>query len=698
MRRLLALLLAAVPLVSAADEGMWTFDAFPSDEVARRYGFRPSQAWLDHVRLSSVRFAGGCSGSFVSPTGLVMTNHHCVHECVEQLSTAEGDLVEKGFLAPTPAAERRCPDVEVNQLVAIRDVTERVRGRTRGLEGEAYQRALRGAMAQLEKECQTSDDLRCDVVTLHHGRLYHLYRYRRFQDVRLVFAPEFAIAFFGGDPDNFEFPRYDLDVAFVRVYEGGAPARVKDFFRWSAAGPSAGELAFVSGHPGGTDRALTLPELVYQRDVVLPDAIARLAELRGLLTGFALLGPEERRVSKADLFYAENGLKVYRGRSRALADPEFFGRLVARSEEVKALVTKDPARRGEVLAAYEGIAKAQDRLRELRDPYEALEKIRAGRLHHVARLLVRAAAEHATPNEERLRELRESNLPVLAQEVLSDAPVHPELERLLLGHALEKLRERLGPDHAAVRRILGEESPAELAERVVRGTRLASLAERRRLWGADEATVKAAAKDDPLLALALLADADARSARKRYEDEVESVVKRGHETLAQARFAAEGRATYPDATFTLRLSYGAVEGWVEDGKPVPPFTTFSGAFERHTGRDPFALPPSWLAAKPRLALGTRLDLVTTNDIIGGNSGSPVLDAKAEIVGLVFDGNIHSLGGNYGYDPAVNRTVAVASDGILEALRTIYRADGLVEELLPAAPAARGGKASRTAGK
>ena len=680
MPRCLAAMLALVPLLAAGDEGMWTFDAFPSAKVEREHGFAPTPAWLDHVRLSSARLAMGCSGSFVSEQGLVLTNHHCAHPCIEQLSTAGKDFVKSGFVARTIEEERRCPDLEVDQLVGIADVTARVRAATEGTEGGAYQRALRGETARIERECQTSDALRCDVVALYRGGLYHLYTYRRFQDVRLVFAPELAIAFFGGDPDNFMFPRYDLDVAFLRIYEGGKPARMKDWFRWSRAGAAAGELTFVTGHPGGTDRALTVAQLRHERDVALPDQLLRLAELRGLVTGFQLLGDEQKRISTEHLFYVENSYKALRGRLEALQDPEFFQAKVAAEEQLKAELARLPERAARVLPAFAAIEKAQARLRDIRKELQALEHGLEGELFSIARTLLRAPEERGKPNELRLREFRDSNLPVVTQRLFSEAPIYPELEKLLLGHSLAKVRERLGPDHPAVKKLLGRESPEELAARVVDGTKLRDVAVRRRLWDGAKSAVDAS--DDPMIVLARVVDPDARAIRKIWEDEIDSVVKKNQEIISEARFAAQGRTTYPDATFTLRLSYGEVKGWKEGTREIPPFTTIAGAFERATGRDPFALPQSWLSAKDRLDLGTRFNFATTNDVIGGNSGSPVVNRSAEIVGLVFDGNIHSLGGEYGFDPAVNRAVAVHSDAILEALTKVYGATRLVDELRP----------------
>jgi hypothetical protein len=675
---LVALLLAATALRAGADEGMWTFDAFPAERVRAAYGFTPDQAWLDQVRLASVRIAGGCSGGFVSAQGLVVTNHHCAHACVEQLSTAERDLVRDGFLARAATEERRCPGFEVDQLTSITDVTAAVRGATRGHEGAAFQRALRGEIARLEKACQTSEAVRCEVVTLYQGGLYHLYAYHRFTDVRLVFAPELAAAFFGGDPDNFEFPRYDLDVAFLRAWEGGRPAATPAFFRWSASGARDGALTFVTGHPGGTDRTLTVAELRTQRDVTLPDRLVRLAELRGLLEGFRLLGPEQRRISTEELLEVENSFKALRGRREALLDPVLLDSKAAAERTLLAEAAKDPARGARVREAHSAIAASQGRLRELRKELVPLEHGGGGELLGWARTLLRAGAERGKPDSERLREYREASLPGVARDLLAETPVHPALERLLLSHALSKLREELGPEHPAVRRVLDRSSPEGLAERAVAGTRLGDPAVRRRLWEGGKTAVDAS--DDPLLAIARALDPEARAVRRRYEDEVEAVVRRAHEVIADARFAIEGRSTYPDATFTLRLSYGQVRGWREGTREIPPFTTLGGAFERDTGHDPFALPRSWHEARPRLDLSTPFDLVTTNDIVGGNSGSPLLDARAELVGVCFDGNINSLGGEYGFDPATNRAVAVDSRAVVETLEKIYRAEELLREL------------------
>ncbi len=679
----LALLLCAPPLAAdaRADEGMWTFDNPPTRQLAERYGFTPTPAWLERVRLASVRLAGGCSGSFVSPDGLVLTNHHCVHHCIEQLSTKQKDYVAQGFYAQTAADELRCPDVELNQLQAITDVTARIGQATRGQTGEAYATALKGAMTAIEKECATSADVRCDVVTLYHGGQYHLYRYRRFQDVRLVFAPELASAFFGGDPDNFMFPRYVLDAAFLRAYDGGKPAKMQHFFPWSPSGAAEGDLTFVTGHPGSTSRLYTMAELAYERDVLLTRRLMRFSELRGLLTEFSRRSPEHARIAKGLLFGIENAVKAYRGMHEALLDPALMQAKAKAEQALRQRVAADP-KLAEHAGAWDAIAQAMAAQKALDHRYTFIER-GAGfhsDLFRIARHLVRASDERTRPNTERLREYTDAQLPALEQRLFSTAPIHDELEIATLTFSLTKMREALGPDDPFVKQILGSRSPEQVAAAAVRGSKLKDVKLRRALYEGGAAAV--AASKDPMIALARAADPEARRVRKQYETEVEAVLKKNREHVAQALFAIYGTDTYPDATFTLRLSYGKVAGWQEDGRTIAPFTRFAGAFERHTGADPFALPPSWLKARPNLDLTTPLNFVTTNDIIGGNSGSPVIDREARVVGLIFDGNIHSLGGDYGFDERLNRAVAVHSQAILHALDRIYGARRLLEELRP----------------
>jgi len=677
-----ALAALALALAARADEGMWTFNAFPGDLVQQRHGFKPDARWLETARLASVRLAQGCSASFVSASGLVMTNHHCAHECVAQLSTPERDYVKHGFLAKAAADELRCPELEVNQLEAITDVTAQVQRATAGKEGAAFADALKAEKARLEQACQASDALRCEVVTLFHGGRHDLYRYRRFQDVRLAFAPELAIAFFGGDPDNFMFPRFALDVAFLRVYQDGKPTATPAHLRWSPAGARDGELTFVAGNPGSTSRELTVAQLAYQRDVRLPSSLMDSLEVRGQLTEYARRGAEQARHSQDLRFYLENGIKANKGMLAALRDDAFFQRKVADEAAFREALVRDPELARTALPALDAVARAQQILRRMRPRlrYQEWGQGFAGTLFEHARALVRGGEERRKPSGERLEEYADAALPALTQRLFAEAPVYPELERFRLAGSLTRLREDLGVDDAFVKKVLGQEAPEEAAARLVDGTRLADPKERRRLWEGGAAAVAEAAKTDPMLALAVAVDPDGRAVRRAYEDEVEAVVRKAGEALADARRRIHGTSGYPDATFSPRLSFGRVAGLVEDGRPVPPFTTLGGAFARATGREPFALPPSWLEAKGRLDLATPFNLATTNDIIGGNSGSPVFNQRLEVVGLVFDGNIWSLGGDYGYDPALNRAVAVDSRAILAALDRIYDARRLVKEL------------------
>jgi hypothetical protein len=683
MKRLLivASLIGAAPAL--ADEGMWTYNNFPASKVKEKYGFEPNQEWLNKVRLASARFGYGCSSSFVSPDGLVMTNHHCARGCIQQLSTAKKDFIANGFYAKTQAEELQCPALEMSQLVEITDVTEQLNTATQGLTGKQYADTLKAEMSKLEKACTSgAADVRCDVVTLYQGGKYNLYRYQRFQDVRLVFAPEHAIAFFGGDPDNFEFPRYDLDVTFLRVYgKDGKPAKTPNYFKWSDNGAKEGELTFVSGNPGRTSRGLTVAQLEYLRDVGLPKQLIRLSELRGMVTEFQNRGAEQKRISNNMLFGVENGLKATKGRHEQLVDKNFFAQKIAAEQELRARVNADPKMKAKYGAAWDEIARAQDMFRNIRKEYENIE---VGGIHSqlfgLARTLVRASDELPKADTERLRGFNDANLPALKAQLMSKAPIYPELEIAQLTFSLTKIREELGPDHPFVKKVLGKESPVALATRIIKGTKLADLKVRDQLLTGGKKAIEAS--KDPMIQLAALVDPDARAIRKTYEEQIEAVIRKNSELVAQAKFEIYGTGIYPDATGTLRLSFGSVKGYTEDGKKVDPITFMSGTFERHTGEDPFALPKTWLAAQKDLTATTPMNFVTTNDIIGGNSGSPVINKDAEIIGLVFDGNIQSLGGDYGFDESVNRTVSVHSEALIEALKKVYKADRVLEELRP----------------
>jgi hypothetical protein len=671
------LALALAP-VASAEEGMWTYDRFPAGKVKAAYGFEPDAAWLDRARLSSARIAGGCSASFVSASGLIMTNHHCAHDCIAALSSSKKDYVKSGFLAASQAEELRCPTMEINQLEAITDVTSRIGDATKGKSGEAYAAALRAEKATIEKDCQTGATVRCEVVTLYQGGVYSLYKYKRFQDVRLVFAPELAMAFFGGDPDNFEFPRYDLDVSFVRVYEGGAPAATPTHLTWSKAGAAEGELVFVSGHPGSTRRLLTMAELDRERAWLASFWVPFLSEYRGHLLEFGRRSPEALRTSTEDRFSVENSLKALSGRLSALMDDAFMATKAAAEKALRESIRQTP----ELAAtdtAWGEIAAVAAKARPFDLRYRLLERLPWGTLIPNARWLVRGAVERTKPTEERLEDYSERALPEIVQGLESTAAFHPDVEILHLTLWLTRLRADLGSDDPLVKRLLSQESPEALATRVVRGTKLGKAAERLRLWNGGQAAIDAS--KDPAILLYKALDPHARAIRKQVEDELNAVLNKAHERIAAARFATQGTGTYPDATFTLRLSYGAVSGWTDEaGKAVPAFTTFGGVFDLATGVEPYALPPTWLAAKKALDPKTPFNMVTTNDIIGGNSGSPVFNQKHEVVGLIFDGNLDSLAGAYGFDGRRNRAVAVHSSALLEALRTVYGAGRVADEI------------------
>ena len=682
MRVLAVAVLAVLTAPAMAAEGMWTLDNLPKQAMQAEFGFSPDQAWVDKVMKSSVRLAGGCSGSFISPEGLVMTNHHCVVDCVAQLSSEGSDFVKNGFIAREHGDELKCPDMELNRLEQIADVTDQVRAATDGLNGDAYSKAKKAVQSRLEADCVGDDSqaTRCDIVELYQGGKQHLYRYTRFQDVRLVFAPEVAAAFFGGDPDNFNFPRFNLDMGILRAYVDGKPAKLDNWFGFKQAGAAEGELVMITGHPGSTQRLLTVAQLKALRDGGLTDRLLYIAELRGLLTQYGALGEEQARQAQPDLFGIENGFKALRGRLDTLNDDAFFVRKQAEEDALRAFVAADPGLAENVGDPWAAIASAEATFDEFADAYLLIEGGRgfATEYFGIARGLYRAGAERELPNEKRLREFTEAGLPRLEQTLLSDAPLYPDYEKVKLVWSLTKLRETLGTDHPLVKRILGKESPQQLAARVIDGTRLGDVAARKALWLGGAKAV--AASDDPMIALVRDIDAAARELRLRYETEVEAVEQKNAERIAQARFAKDGTGVYPDATFTLRLSYGAVQGWNEKGTDIPAMTHIAGMFERATGADPYKLPDSWLQHQADLDGSLPMNFVSTNDIIGGNSGSPVINAKAEVVGLVFDGNIHSLGGAYWYDGRLNRAVAVHPATIIEALRKIYGAGALADEM------------------
>jgi hypothetical protein len=677
---------AAVAVPAHADEGMWVFNNLPLARLKERYGFEPSAGWAEHLRSASVRFNNGGSGSFVSADGLIMTNHHVGADTLAKLGTSSKDYHRDGFFAKSQAEEVRAPDLELNVLLEITDVTDRVNhGVTPKMDDAKAGELRRKAMAQIEKEASDKNGLRNDVVTLYQGGQYHLYTYKKYTDVRLVFAPEFDIAFFGGDPDNFEYPRYDLDICFFRAYEDGKPAKIKHYLKWGIAGTKAGDLVFVSGHPGRTDRLNTLASLAYLRDVEFPIRLGFLKAKEAFLLDYARRNPEAARHSKEELFSVQNSRKARLGGLEGLRDESLMKQKAQAETELRTKVQSpqahQPGRRG---AAWEKIAEAQKTAARIAKRYFFYERAYAfdSDLFELARHIVRLAEEKSKPNSERLKDYRESALKSLELKLFSTAPIYPEFEEARLAFALANWKKEM-PDDPMIERVLHGRTPADFARQAVRGTELDDLRVRRHLIEGGKRAIEQSA--DPMIKLALAVDADSRAVRKAREDQVEGVEAANYALIARAIFDEQGDSVYPDATFTLRLSYGVVKGYTAQGKTFPPFTTIGGAFvhaKAHGDKPPYELPKSWFAARDdgRLALDTPLNFVSTADIIGGNSGSPVVNRDNEVVGLIFDGNIQSLVLDFGYDEKTARAVAVDARGILEALRNIYHADRLVGEL------------------
>ena len=671
-----AALLAAValPLSSAhADEGMWTFDAFPAAKMQADYGWAPDQAWLDKVRSASVRLTGGCSASFVSSDGLILTNHHCVADCLQNLSTAKNDLIAHGFTAATRDKERLCPGQQAEVVTAIADVTPQVKAAIGDLTGDAAVKARDAKIAEIEKAgCADTTTTRCQVVKLYGGGEYKLYTYRKYSDVRIVWAPEFQAAFFGGDPDNFNFPRYDLDASFLRAYENGKPVSTPQHLQFNPRAPIDGEATFVVGNPGSTQRLFTMDQLALQRELALPITVTTFSELRGRLIGAMESSPVKQREGSETLFSYENALKVYIGRVKALNDPAFVKTLADAEAELRTKSAGDPA----IGDPWADIAKADAAYRNI---YLANRFMTPrGDLYTYAQELVRAADERTKPNGDRLPGYTDSALPLLEKQVLDAHPIYPWLDQLMLEWSLSKGREYLGADDPDTKLLLGKESPEALAARLVTGTKLADPAYRKALWTGGKAAIDAS--KDPMIVYARKLDARQRQLQQAYNEQYDAPATAAQAKLAAARFKAYGNLVYPDATFTLRISYGKVQGWVERGQQVPTHTMFAGAFDRATGAQPFKLANAFVVNKAKIDKDVVLNFVTTNDIIGGNSGSPVIDRNGTVIGAAFDGNIHSLGGNYGYDPVLNRTVVVSMAAVQEALEHIYPAPALLAEL------------------
>ena len=666
-----------------ADEGMWLFNAPPLKQLKEKYQFEPSPQWLEHLQMASVRFNSGGSGSFVSPNGLVITNHHVGADTLQKMGSAEHNYLRDGFYAKTQADEIKSTDLELNVLMSIEDVTPRVTSALKpGMTSDQASSARNAAIAAIEKESKDKTGLRSDVVTLYQGGAYHLYRYKRYDDVRLVFAPEQQMAFFGGDPDNFEYPRYDLDICLFRVYENGQPAKIDHFLKFNSNGPNDGELIFVSGSPGKTDRQLTLDEMADMRDRYLPYALNLFYRREVLESTYSWRSFENARKAREDLFGDQNNRKRYDGYLAGLLDPQVWSALDARDSKFKS-----------TLSAYDRIKSAQAEIAKNAPVYNYLEQERpitvgyrgprafAGDLFKYARLLLRAADERAKPNGERIPIFRDSARESLELELFSDEPIYDDYQILRLTDSLTDFASAFGADNPLVKKVLAGKSPHARAVELVSGTKLKNTAVRKDLYGKDAAALQSA--HDPMIDLARMIDAQAREARKTYNAQDE-IKKQAYADIAKARFAIEGANSYPDATFTLRLSYGTVRGYEQDGKQIPAFTDFGGLYQRaaeHGNRPPFDLPKRWLDKKSDLNLTTKYNFVSDADIIGGNSGSPVVNKANEFVGIIFDGNIQSLVNDCIYTDTQARAVSVDSAAIIEALRKVYDAQTLVDELV-----------------
>jgi V8-like Glu-specific endopeptidase len=681
MRLTLALAAVAATFAAtapaAADEGMWTFDGVPTDAIRSAYGWAPDKQWLDRTQASAVRLTGGCSASFVSSEGLILTNHHCVISCLQNLSTADNDLVAAGFNAADRPREPQCPGQQAEVVTPITDVTGDIQGVIGSLTGAALVKARDARIAEIEATgCTDRAKTRCQVVTLFGGGQYKLYQYRKYSDVRIAWAPEFQAAFFGGDPDNFNFPRYAMDAAFLRAYEDGKPVATPTHLKWNPRAPQEGEITFVVGNPGSTQRLLTETQREFQRAERLPLTLILTSEYRGRLIAKMEGSPEKTREGGDTLFGYENSFKAQSGQFRALNDPSFTAKMAADEADLRAR-TKGSADIGDPWAEIDK-AMAGRRNSYLDGVFLERGPASYSKLAGYAQTLVRAAAERTKPNNERLPGFTDSALPLTEKRLTDPVPTYPWLEELAVGFWASKAREYLGTDNEDIQALLGKESPEALAERLVTGTRLADPAYRKQLWDGGAAAITAS--DDPMIRFFAQLDPRSRAIKTAFDRDYDAPVTAAQARLAKARFAAYGDALYPDATFTLRLSYGQVKGWTERGKPVPAMTRIGGTYDRATGQLPYKLAEGFVTAESRIDKNGVYDFVTTNDIIGGNSGSPVIARDGSVIGTAFDGNIHSLGGNFGYDGTLNRTVAVSTAAIQQALDVIWPAPALSAEL------------------
>ncbi|MDT5121056.1 MAG: hypothetical protein QOC96_538 [Acidobacteriota bacterium] len=671
-------------VTALADEGMWPFNNVPRAEIKRKYGFDVTDAWLKKVQMSAVRFNNGGSGSFVSPTGLVLTNYHIVEDFVHEFSTPQHDYAKDGFVARTRADEQKIPNLELNVLVSIEDVTDRVNTAVKAGASAADAFTMRrAAISDIEAESTKQTSLRSDVVTLYQGGRYNLYRYKKYTDVRLVFAPEFQAAFFGGDPDNFNFPRFNIDMALVRVYENDQPVHPENYLKWSTKGTKEGELVFVAGHPGSTSRLNTVAHLEELRDVSLPLIIRYLEHREAVLKKYMAMGEEQTEAAQNELNSVQNSLKVFRGQLQGLQDKTLMERKLQSETALRKAIAADPKKQQEYGDAWDAIAKAHQSFATYAKERRFIDLAAAfnTQLFGIARTLVRLADENEKPNAQRLPEFTDARRAALESALYASAPMRLDLEKLKLADSLAFMVEAFGADNALVKRVLNGKTPEARAAELIDGTKLRDVAFRQQLAEGKRAAIESST--DPMIVLARSLDKESRDLRRRYESEVTGVERTSYAKIARALFETEGDKLYPDATFTLRLSYGAVKGYTENGHKVEPFTTLGGLYDRmanHSSQFPYNLPPRWLEKKSALNLKTPFNFVSSNDIIGGNSGSPTINKDAELVGLIFDGNIQSLVGNFYYDETINRAISVDSRGMLEVLRKVFNANEIADEL------------------
>lgn len=654
-----------------AEEGMWPLNMVPQKEIQAKYGVTLSEEWLLQVQKACLRISLGGSGAFVSSQGLILTNHHVGSEAIYNLSIKENNLIEKGFYAPSPEQELKCPNMYVDQLISIADITEEVELEMQGLtSGADKERVQQEVVSRLKTEYQARTSLQPQLITLYGGAKYQLYLYKRYTDIRLVFAPEKAIAFFGGDQDNFEYPRYNLDICFFRAYENDKPVVTDDYLPWSTSGPKPSELLVVGGNPGHTARLYTTAHLAFFKNEELPFILRLVSKKLKVVEEFAKKSGENGRIASEQISRLQNTSKAFNGISQGLKNNV----IIHQKKAFEAALEK----KQNIAPALQNLEQALKEAKPIYPSYMILEGMGSNycTLYRWAKQFVRLSEELQKPDNERLKEYTDTELPTLKLALLSSQPIYPSLEKVNFTCGLKFLKKIIGS-----RFPFKKESPDEIGRRLIENTRLADLEYRKELWNHPE---KVKTSPDPLIQLALALDPLARELRKKIEDNLESVKKESYAQITAALFRQFGETIYPDATFSLRLSMGTLRGYQEKRVLLPPMTTLAETFQHakaHHSEGPFQLPPSWEQRKESLEKNqTGFNFVSTHDIVGGNSGSPMINLNKELVGLIFDGNIYSLIWDYQYNDEQGRAISVHSHAILEALEKIYQATPLVTEL------------------